>query len=132
MKCSDTLLKDSAADPDAALKKVILGFAELNVTPEMLESSIGHVLAQCSPAEIADLRKIYKAIDDGEATWAEFSQPKHPDEPKEPEKPKDLSKDKPKQASKPKAEKPAAQTTQEGEYGDALSQPDPFKTGELL
>jgi hypothetical protein len=66
-------VKDAAAkDPDAARKKLILSFSELNVTPEMLEAKLGHKLVECSPTEIADLRNIYRSIRDGNSTWAEY------------------------------------------------------------
>jgi hypothetical protein len=39
---------------------------------EMLETFLGHPLAQASPAQIADLRTIYKSIYDGNSTWAEY------------------------------------------------------------
>src|SRR6185503_13878085 len=47
----ETLSKDATADPESARKKLILGFAKLNVTPEMLEEYLGHKLAECSPQE---------------------------------------------------------------------------------
>lgn len=71
-RCAATLQGKAKEDPDGARKKIILAFSELNVTPEMLEAKIGHALAQCSPAEIAELRQIYKSIADGNSTWAEY------------------------------------------------------------
>jgi hypothetical protein len=68
-----TLQKGAAADPEAARKKVINAFSQLNITPEMLEQRLGHKLSECSPAEIAELRQIYKSIADGNSTWAEYS-----------------------------------------------------------
>lgn len=71
-RCKDTLEKGARQDPNAARKKIILAFAQLNITPEMLEKKLGHSLASCSPAEIAELRTIYKSIADGNSTWAEY------------------------------------------------------------
>lgn len=68
-----TLQKGAAADPEAARKKIITAFSALNITPEMLEQNLGHPLAQCSPAEIAELRQIYKSIADGNSTWGEYA-----------------------------------------------------------
>jgi len=70
-----TMQKGAAADPEAARKKIIMAFSQINVTPDMLENKLGHPLAQCSPAEIAELRTIYKSIADGNSTWAEYSEP---------------------------------------------------------
>jgi hypothetical protein len=50
-----------------------MAFSEFNITPEMLEKKLGHPLAQCSPAEIAELRTTYKSIADGNSTWADYA-----------------------------------------------------------
>lgn len=71
-RCKGTLRKQAAQDPEAARKKIILAFSELNITPEKLEQELGHKLSECSPAEIAELRQIYKSISDGNSTWAEY------------------------------------------------------------
>lgn len=78
-RCKATLRKRAAQDPESARKKIILAFSEIRVTPEMLEQKLGHPLAQCSPAEIADLRTIYKSIADGNSTWAEYVEPQKPE-----------------------------------------------------
>ncbi len=71
-RCKTTLEKGAAADPDGARKKLILAFSQLNITPEMLEKKLAHPLVSCSPAEIAELRTIYKSIADGNSTWLEY------------------------------------------------------------
>lgn len=81
-RCKETLKKGAEQDPETARKRLILAFSELNVSPEMLESKLGHSLSRCSPAELADLRKVYKSIADGNSTWAEYAG----SEKKEPEK----------------------------------------------
>lgn len=68
----ETLRNGAAADPEAARKRIIAAFSAMNITPEMLEQRLGHPLAQCSPAEIAELRQIYKSIADGNSTWSEY------------------------------------------------------------
>ncbi len=73
-KAGETLKTKAEQDPEGAKKKLILAFADLNVTPEMLEKYLGHPLAQCSPAEIANLRKVYASIKDGNSTWEEYLQ----------------------------------------------------------
>lgn len=66
-------LKDKAAkDPDGERKKILLAFSQINVSADMLEQKLGHPVAQCSPAELAQLRRIYKSIIDGNSTWAEY------------------------------------------------------------
>ncbi len=67
-----TLKLGAERDPEGARKKLILAFSELNITPEMLEKKLGHPLAQCSSAEIATLRTVYKSISDGNSSWAEY------------------------------------------------------------
>lgn len=69
---NQTLRKNAEQDPDAARKKIILAFSELNITPEMIERKLGHALAECSPGEIAELRKVYASIRDGNSTWSEY------------------------------------------------------------
>lgn len=78
-RCKETLRAGAAADPESARKRLIMAFSEINVTPEMLESALGHKISECSPAEIAELRKIYKSVADGNSTWKEYSEPKEPE-----------------------------------------------------
>jgi hypothetical protein len=85
-----TLRRGAAADPEAAKKKVIMAFSGLNVTPDMLEQKLGHPLGECSPAEIAELRQIYKSIADGNSTWSEYVEPKKPETEKGSLRPEDL------------------------------------------
>lgn len=71
----NTLKERAAKDPDGERKKVLTAFSGLNITAEMLEAYLRHPLAQSSPAEIADLRSVYKSIADGNSTWAEYVSP---------------------------------------------------------
>ena len=71
-RCRETLKKGAEKDPEAARKRLILAFSELNVTPDRLEEYLGHKLAESSPAEIAELRTIYQSIKDGNSTWNEY------------------------------------------------------------
>jgi hypothetical protein len=77
---ASTLRKGAEQDPEAARKKIILAFGELNVTPAMLDLYLTHPLTEASPAEIADLRKIYKSISDGNSKWAEYVHAASPEE----------------------------------------------------
>jgi hypothetical protein len=62
-------LNDAANDPDAARKRIVDAFGEIGVKAVDLTAYLGHSIDQCSPAELVDLRGIYGAIKDGEATW---------------------------------------------------------------
>lgn len=66
----DATLKDhDAKDPDAARKAIVDAFAGLNVQPADLREYLGCDLAQASPADIVELRRVFMAIRDGETTW---------------------------------------------------------------
>ena len=62
-------LDKAAADPDAERKAIVDAFAELGVSATDLHAYLGHPLAQCSPVQLVQLRGIFGAIKDGEATW---------------------------------------------------------------
>lgn len=62
---------DAASDPDKVQREIADAFAKLNVSPASLRDYLGHELAACSPAELAHLRELYKAIKGGETTWAD-------------------------------------------------------------
>jgi len=62
-------LDEAAKDPDAERKKIADAFASLNVKAVDLEAYLGHPLDGCTPAELVDLRGLYGALKDGEATW---------------------------------------------------------------
>lgn len=68
------------ADPDAARKKLVDAFAGIGVPPDQLKTYLGHDLATASPAELDQLRGLYAAIKDGEATWAQAMDAKAPAE----------------------------------------------------
>lgn len=62
-------LDDAAKDPDAERRKIVDAFSAIGVSATDLVTYLGHDLAKCSPAQIVELRGIYGAIKDGEATW---------------------------------------------------------------
>jgi hypothetical protein len=62
-------LDDAAKDPDAERRKIVDAFSAIGVSATDLVSYLGHDLAKCSPAQIVELRGIYGAVKDGEATW---------------------------------------------------------------
>jgi hypothetical protein len=64
-----TALNEAAKDPDAERKAIADAFASLNVTPEMLVEYIEQPLKQVTPVQLVELRALYSALRDGEATW---------------------------------------------------------------
>jgi hypothetical protein len=68
-----TRSNEDAKDPGAARKALADAFASLSVMPLDLARYLGHDIAQCTPVELEDLRGIYAAIRDGEASWAEVA-----------------------------------------------------------
>ncbi len=62
-------MNEAARDPDTERKKIADAFAEIGVKASDLTEYLGHSLDTCSPTELVDLRGIYGAIRDGEATW---------------------------------------------------------------
>lgn len=62
-------LDEAAKDPDAERRKIVDAFAVIGVSATDLTGYLGHDLGKCSPAQIVELRGIYGAIKDGEATW---------------------------------------------------------------
>lgn len=62
---------EAAKDPDGFRKKVVDGFTKLNILPSALKEYLGHDVASSSPAELTDLRDLWKAIEEGKTTWSE-------------------------------------------------------------
>jgi hypothetical protein len=66
-----------ASDPKAALKTICDVFAVIGIRPSDLDQYLGHSTEAASPSEIAELRAVYVAAKDGEATWPEIMAAKH-------------------------------------------------------
>lgn len=62
-------MDDAAKDPEANRKLLADSFAEIGIRAQHLADYLGHTLETCTPKELVDLRGIYGAIKDGEATW---------------------------------------------------------------
>lgn len=62
-------LDKAAEDPAAERKRIVDAFDGLNVRAGQLAEYLGHGIDSCSPHELVDLRGLYGAIRDGEATW---------------------------------------------------------------
>jgi hypothetical protein len=69
--CNAILKDDAAKDPDAARNAVCDAFADKGIQPTDLEEWLGHKLEVATPSEIEQLRRLFVAIRDGEATWPE-------------------------------------------------------------
>jgi len=74
-----TLERDASKDPAEARRKMIRAFQTVGVTVDDMEEHLGHPLKQATPAEITDLRAIWKSISDGNSTWAEYAKPAEPE-----------------------------------------------------
>lgn len=69
---AQTLRGDTAQDIDGHRKRMIVAFAGLNVSVGDLEGYLGNPLKQASPDQIADLRTIFKSIQDGQSRWSDY------------------------------------------------------------
>lgn len=67
-----TLKNEGAQDPDAMRKKIIDGFGALNIPVSEIERFLGHKLAVATPAELAELRQVWKSLQEGNSTWADY------------------------------------------------------------
>jgi hypothetical protein len=75
----DTLNRKDAEDPAAAKKRVLDAFAsELRIMPKAIEEYLGHPLDTLAPAELQDLRGMFRAMRDGEAKWSDYVSPPEP------------------------------------------------------
>lgn len=66
-----TQLDADAADPDAARRVLADSFDAMGVSPIDLAAYLGHDLGKSTPAELGELRAVWSALNDGEATWPE-------------------------------------------------------------
>jgi hypothetical protein len=68
----ETLSNRDAKDPHAAKKGVMDAFSSIGVKPLELEKYLKHKLDIISTTELADLRAIYSAIKEGDASWIDY------------------------------------------------------------
>lgn len=78
MVANQTMKAEDARDPDAAKKKFVDQFEQLNVTPEDLAAYLGHPVAKCTPNEVAELRKVLVSLREGELSWTQIMADKDP------------------------------------------------------
>lgn len=67
----ETQKNADAADPDSAKIRLFDAFGELGIKAAQLKEYLGHAADTLTPKELADLRGLYAAVRDGEATWRE-------------------------------------------------------------
>jgi hypothetical protein len=72
----ETQRNADAEDPDAAKRKLFDAFGQLGVRAEQIKEYLGHDAATLAPKELTELRALYAAIRDGEATWRDVMEAK--------------------------------------------------------
>lgn len=65
----NTLTDRASKDPDAEKKLMLSDFDKIGVSPSDIAVYLGHSTDRIQPAEMVELRPIFAAIRDGEATW---------------------------------------------------------------
>jgi hypothetical protein len=94
----------AAEDPAGYSKKVIDSFARIGVKPDELVSYLGHSVESSSPIELTNLQDLFRAIRDGDTTWAEVIGATGKDEPVDDKAPLDKVTEKLKKSRKKKKE----------------------------
>lgn len=72
-QCRQTLRSQAAMDPEGEKKKIVDAFASIGIKPVQIEKYLEHELDTITPAEITDLRSVYRTIRDGEAKWSDYT-----------------------------------------------------------
>lgn len=78
--CEATMLDKASKDPDSERKALILGFSQVGVPAEALAEYLGHPLTAMQPAELVEMRQLWRAIADGQTTWSAAMEEKAEDE----------------------------------------------------
>jgi hypothetical protein len=60
----------AASDPESERKGIVDAFGSIGVKASQLTEYLRHDIDACSPSELVDLRGLFGAIKDGEATWS--------------------------------------------------------------
>ncbi len=76
--CRETQRNRDAQDPDTARRRIFDAFSASGVSPEQIKEYLGHDAKTLAPREIEELRALYNALRDGETTWREAMDAKHP------------------------------------------------------
>ena len=67
-----TLKNRDSHDPATAKKRILDSFSDIGVQPKDIEVYLGHRTDTLTPAELQDLRSMYRAIREGEARWTDY------------------------------------------------------------
>jgi len=73
-----TQKNEDAKDPDTAKLTLFDNFGEIGIRVEQIKEYLGHDADKLTPKELTDLRGLYAAIRDGEASWSEAVDKKKP------------------------------------------------------
>ena len=76
-----TIADKAVQDPEAAKKEILDGFFRIGIQPSEIERYLGHPVAALTPAEYVELRGVFVAVRNGEATWAAAIEAKHGEAP---------------------------------------------------
>lgn len=68
-----TLRAATSKQRPAVIEQLVQSYARFSVTPQMIEAYIGRPLAQVTDEQLTDLRRVYRALADGQATWGELT-----------------------------------------------------------
>ena len=72
-----TIADKAVQDPEAAKKEILDGFFKIGIQPSEIERYLGHPVAALTPAEYVELRGVFAALRNGEATWTDAMEAKH-------------------------------------------------------
>lgn len=70
--CMATLEAGDKDHPDAAKRRVLDSFEQQGILARDVAEYLGHSLEQVTPAQLGELRGVYAALRDGEASWREL------------------------------------------------------------
>ena len=71
-QCIDVARRSDAEDPDAARKRLLDAFYQQGVSADQIALYLGHDPTALNPAELMELRAVYAALQQGEASWRDI------------------------------------------------------------
>lgn len=84
-KADQTLLAGVSSNPDDALKELVAAFVNINISSDMLAEYLNHPVKQVTPAEVVELRGVWRSVRDGNTKWADHMEGPKTDEPTKPQ-----------------------------------------------
>lgn len=70
--CAETCQAKDKENPDDRRRRLLDSFSRQGVSPADLSEYLGHDTSSIQPAEMDDLRTMYRALKDGQAVWADI------------------------------------------------------------